>query len=113
MAITEAPERLALEPIVQRPVRSGRGVGVAFDVGNHLIIGLLALLCVVPFVLVTIASFSAETSLEQIGIWFVPQKWSTLPYEAILKSGDILRSYEISVGVTAVGTTLSILLMSA
>jgi ABC-type glycerol-3-phosphate transport system permease component len=110
------------EPIGAAPeTTSARGwrrisrsrTGFVFDIANHLVIGVLALACVVPFILVVIASFSAETSLEQIGIWFVPLRWSTLPYEAILKSGDILRSYELSVAITAVGTSLGVLLMSA
>src|SRR5689334_5374378 len=86
-------------------VRSGRGL--IFDIANHTLLGALALLCVLPFILVVIASFSAEKSLNDIGIWFIPTQWSILPYQIIFQSSDILRSYEISIGVTVVGTSLS------
>jgi putative aldouronate transport system permease protein len=113
----ERAESLSPTPIVtvsggRSPLARGR-TGLAFDVVNHVLLGLLALACVVPFILVVIASFSSENSLEQIGIWFVPLQWSTLPYDAILKSGDILRSYELSIAITVVGTSLGVLLMSA
>jgi putative aldouronate transport system permease protein len=88
-------------------------LGRIFDVLNHATIGLIALFCLAPLVLVVIGSFSAEKSLERIGIWFVPLQWSTLPYQVIVQSGTIVRSYEISVGVTVIGTALSVLLMSA
>jgi ABC-type glycerol-3-phosphate transport system permease component len=94
-------------------VRSRSTVGTAFDVVNHLILASMALVCLVPFILVIVASFSSETSLETVGIWFVPKQWSTLAFEVISRSGNIVRAYTISVGVTVTGTSLGVLLMSA
>ena len=42
----------------------------------HLILGLFALACIIPFVFVIIISFSSEDSIRQIGYSFSPVAWS-------------------------------------
>lgn len=73
----------------------------------------LALACVLPVVLVIIVSFTHNDSLIDRGYSFVPAKWSLIAYESLFKDyGTILRAYGVSVGITAVGTVLSVLLMA-
>ena len=75
----------------------------------HLILGIFALACIIPFVFVIIISFSSEDSIRQIGYSFTPTAWSTAAYTQVFNLGDALwRSYFNSFFITIVGTVLSV-----
>lgn len=75
----------------------------------HTVLGLFALLCIVPFLFVIIISFTSEDSIRQIGYSFMPLSWSTQAYRYVFQLGDALwRSYFNSFLITAVGTCLSV-----
>ena len=75
----------------------------------HLVLGLFALLCILPFLFVIIISFSSEESIRQIGYSFAPVSWSTQAYHYVFQLGGALwRSYFNSFLITAVGTVLSV-----
>lgn len=83
----------------------GPGAQAAF----HIVLGLFALLCIVPFVFVIIISFTSEDSIRQIGYSFMPLSWSTQAYSYVFQLGDALwRSYFNSFLITTVGTVLSV-----
>ena len=74
----------------------------------HIILGLFALGCVIPFLFVVIISFSSEESIRTIGYSFVPQEWSLETYQyAFEKLPQIWRSFFNSIFITVVGTVLS------
>lgn len=73
------------------------------------ILGLLALVCVLPMILVVIVSFSSEQSIFENGYSFFPSEFSLAAYEYFLKLGDqIFRSYGISLFVTVFGSLFSL-----
>ena len=75
----------------------------------HVILGLFALCCIVPFLFVIVISFSAEDSISRIGYSFVPAAWSLDAYRQVLSLGDALwRSYFNSFLITVIGTLLSV-----
>lgn len=75
----------------------------------HIVLGLFALLCIVPFIFVIIISFTSEDSIRQIGYSFMPLSWSTQAYKYVFQLGDALwRSYFNSFLITTVGTVLSV-----
>jgi len=77
----------------------------------HALFILLALLCVVPFIFVIIISFSASSSIQEIGYSFFPKKWSLDAYRYIAEAKDsILRAYGVSIVITVAGTVLGLLL---
>lgn len=77
----------------------------------HLILGLFALFCIVPFLFVIIISFTSEESIRQIGYSFLPMEWSVEAFDYVLRMGDMLwRSYFNSFYITVVGTVLSVLI---
>lgn len=85
-------------------------ISLPTEVVFQLIVGLFSLLCVIPFIFVTIISFSAESSIREIGFSFVPNALSLEAYEYVFKYGDQLwRSYFNSFFVTIVGTAISVL----
>lgn len=76
-----------------------------------LILGLFALLCIIPFVFVVIISFTGESSISSQGYSFFPLSWSLDAYRQVLRLGDLLwRSYFNSFLITIVGTVLSVTL---
>ena len=77
----------------------------------HVILGLFALRCIIPFVFVIIIAFSSEESIRQIGYSFQPLSWSTGAFSyAFSRLPQIWRSYFNSILVTVVGTVLSTLM---
>ncbi len=84
-----------------------------FEKTSHLVLLLWSLFCLIPFILLIIASLSSEKSIGQIGYSFLPQEFSLSAYEYLFKhSGQILSAYGITLFVTAVGTFSSLLLTS-
>ena len=90
----------------QAPLNAfGPGAQVLF----HVVLGLFALMCIVPFLFVIIISFTSEDSIRQIGYSFMPLSWSTQAYSYVFRLGDALwRSYFNSFLITVVGTVLSV-----
>lgn len=75
----------------------------------HVVLGLFALACIVPFLFVIIISFTSEESIRQIGFSFVPMSLGTQAYGYVFKIGDQLwRSYFNSFLITVAGTALSV-----
>lgn len=75
-----------------------------------IILGLFCLLCIVPFIFVAIISFTAESSIREIGFSFFPKAFSVEAYRYVFELGDQLwRSYFNSFFTTIVGTVLSLL----
>ena len=75
----------------------------------HVILGLFALACIIPFIFVIIISFSSEDSIRTIGYSFLPAAWSLDAYRQVLSLGDALwRSYFNSFFITIVGTVVSV-----
>jgi putative aldouronate transport system permease protein len=65
----------------------------------------LSILCVVPLLLVVVSSFTSEKALYTYGYSLFPSEVSTGAYQYLLASKDkLLRSYNLSFLVTAVGT---------
>ena len=95
-----------------KPKKSGtrlnsfsRGTEACF----HVLLGLFALLCILPFVFVVIISFTSEDSIRQIGYSFAPLQWSLQAYHYVFDLGDALwRSYFNSFYITVLGALLSV-----
>lgn len=68
-----------------------------------------ALACVLPIILMAVASFTDNDILNTQGYSFFPEKWSLAAYEFLFtQSTAIIRSMGISLLVTVVGTVLGI-----
>ena len=81
-----------------------------FETISTVILGILAVIALLPIILIVIASFTDETTLLRNGYSFFPEKWSTDAYVYMLQQGaTIFRAYGISVAVTIIGTVISVL----
>ena len=77
----------------------------------HVIVGLFSVCCIIPFLFVIVISFSAESSIREIGYSFLPNAWSTATYSyAVQRLPQIWRSYFNSIFITVIGTFLSTLM---
>lgn len=86
---------------------------LALDVIGFITVGIFALLCVIPFYVIVIASFTSESSLTVNGYSLIIRDFSTQAYELILRDPmKIVRAYRNTIGVTLAGTTLAVLLAS-
>ena len=95
------------------PKRKIRMTGdqVAVSVFGYLMIGLFALICLAPFYLILIASFTPENDMIRYGYPILPGNISTEAYALCLKNPlSILRAYGLTAGVTFVGTFLAVLM---
>ncbi len=72
---------------------------------------ILALATVLPAVFVTIISFSAESSVNQIGYSFVPLSWGVDAYKYLWALRErVGRAFLNSIGITLAGTLLGLTL---
>ncbi len=73
----------------------------------------LSIAFLMPVVLVFVVSFTHNDSLLSRGYSFFPDKWSLIAYESLFKDSiTLVRSYGVSIGLTVVGTMISVLFMA-
>lgn len=73
--------------------------------GLNLIMIFAALLCLIPFALIVMSSFSDNSFIVRYGYTLWPRKWSFAAYAYLAdRSNTILRAYGVSVAVTLLGT---------
>ncbi len=75
----------------------------------HLFMTILVLCCVLPFLLMVMASFTEEQTLLRNGYSFFPEKFSLETYQYILRSAKtIFHGYFMTILVTVIGTVCNI-----
>jgi len=88
-------------------------IGPVTNVFFNIIMLILVVMCIVPLMLVVAISFSAEKSLQLYGYQLIPKIFSLEGYAFLLQNKDtMLRTLYMSVVVTAIGTSLGIILNS-
>jgi putative aldouronate transport system permease protein len=76
---------------------------------GYAVVGLFALVAAFPFAMLLVNSFSSEHAILNYGYGFWPREPTTAAYELIFQYPQkMARTYAISVGVTAVGTFVSL-----
>lgn len=77
----------------------------------NFILLIVSFLALMPFVLLVIASFTDEQVALADGYSYFPAKWSTAAYGYIISQASMIgRAYCMTIVVTAIGTSLSIIL---
>ena len=86
----------------------------ALKITAHIILGLFCAMAIIPFWLLIASSFSDSNYAIREGYHFVPRELSVNAYQCILREADqIGRAYVITILVTAIGTSVGILISSA
>lgn len=84
-----------------------------FYVICYTVVALMALICLIPFILLISGSFTSEQYIRFHGYSLIPGEFSTEAYKIIFKTPQrILRAYGVSICITAIGTFLGLLLTS-
>ena len=91
-------------------VKKGKDA-IAVNVLGYVLIGLFALVCVIPFYLIIVASFTDESALIRDGYPLLPSiiDFSVQSYVLCLKNPvSILMAYGTTFGVTIIGTAIAV-----
>jgi putative aldouronate transport system permease protein len=76
-------------------------------------LGLVALFCLVPFIMIVSGSFSSEETIVQNGFSILPQDFSLEAYKTVFKDPFVVyRAYATTIGLTAAGTVVGLLLQT-
>ncbi len=79
----------------------------------YTVVGLVALICLIPFLLLISGSFTSEQYIRFHGFSLIPGEFSTEAYAIIFKTPErIIRAYGVSIFITIVGTFLGLFLIS-
>jgi len=78
-------------------------------VSVYVVLLIISLQCLIPFILLFVSSFTEEAALVQKGYSFFPAKWSMDAYQYLWTCrSSIFHAYVISLGITILGTVLSL-----
>lgn len=80
-----------------------------FQTISYVLLALIALFCLIPFIVMLAGSFSSEDAVLKDGYWFWPRDFSLQAYDFIFRyPEDVLNAFKVSVIVAVVGTALSL-----
>lgn len=89
------------------------GDEIALNIIAYSLTTIMALLCLLPFLMVLSGSFSSEEAVTNFGFSLFPQDLSLEAYKTVfIKPGVVLRAYVNTISLTLVGTALGLLLQT-
>ena len=96
------PSLVATRPVwMEKP-------NLALRVSKFVILVTIVIVMLFPFVYILSISFAGPQDINGVSVPLIPQHPTLAAYASILAGGVVLRSLEVSIGVTVVGTTVSI-----
>ncbi|MEK8130331.1 carbohydrate ABC transporter permease [Paenibacillus filicis] len=79
-----------------------------FDGLNIVLLGLFALITIVPFIYIVAGSFATQKELLEKGFILFPTEFSLSAYEFIFSTSTLMRSMGVTIFITIVGTLINI-----
>ena len=93
--------------------KSGRKKISGVNVVGYLFCGLIALVCLIPFIMVLAASFTSEEAISLYGFSLWPTEFSLEAYKAVFKSPAVVaKAYLVTITLTLAGTAIGLLLQT-
>ena len=84
-----------------------------FSIICYIVIGLFAVACLFPFVLMITSSFMTENEIVSEGYKLFPKEWTASAYVYLLDNPKkLLDAYKTTIIITVVGTILGLVIMS-
>lgn len=84
-----------------------------FNIVSYTVITIVSLVCLIPFLLVVVGSFTDEKEIIMNGYSLFPSKLSLAAYSTALKEPiAILRAYGVTISLTVIGTTLGLFIVA-
>lgn len=82
---------------------------LSLNIIGYIVIIAFTIICLYPFLLLVVGSFTAEGEVYRNGYSIFPKEYSLNAYRALLKNPDkILNAYGITIFVTACGTVIGV-----
>jgi ABC-type sugar transport system, permease component len=76
----------------------------------YIVVGLFAILTVLPFLYVLAGSFATERELTERAFFIIPRQFSINAYSYIISSGEIFKGLRNSLYLTVVGTAVNMIM---
>lgn len=93
-------------------VKTGKDV-VALNIIAYTFCGVMALMCLVPFLMILAGSFSSETAITQNGFSLWVQDFSFEAYKTVFRDPSVVfKAYGVTICLTAFGTIVGLLLQT-
>ena len=84
-----------------------------FNILRYTLIALVAIICLIPFLMVVVGSFTAEKEIIANGFSFFPKELSLEAYKTALKEPmAILRAYGVTASLTVIGTAIGLFIVA-
>lgn len=100
------------EKVKYNKIKKGKDQ-IALDIIAYSFCGIVALLCLIPFWMIFVGSFSSEMAITKNGFSLFVQDFSLEAYKTVFKDPMVvLRAYANTIGLTIVGTALGLLLQT-
>ncbi len=80
-----------------------------FDTANVIVLGVFALVTVIPFLYVIAGSFATQHELLERGFILFPTEFSLSAYEFIFSTSTLVRSLLVTIFITVVGTLINLI----
>lgn len=75
--------------------------------------GLMALLCLIPFIMIIAGSFSSEMAITENGFSLLPQDFTLEAYKTVFKNPmTVAKAYAVTIILTGIGTVVGLLLQT-
>ncbi|MCL6459778.1 MAG: carbohydrate ABC transporter permease [Gorillibacterium sp.] len=86
---------------------------IVFNLIGYTIITILSVVCLLPFLLIVIGSFTSENEIIAEGFKLLPDKLTFEAYRSVFSdAGQITKAYQVTVLLTLTGTTIGLFLTS-
>ncbi len=86
---------------------------IALNIIAYAFCGVVAMLCLVPFWMILVGSFSSEAEIAKNGFSLFIQDFSLEAYKTVFKDPMVVfRAYANTIGLTIAGTTLGLLMQT-
>lgn len=86
---------------------------ILFNVIAYIIITIVALVCLLPFIMLVSGSFTSEQVIRFEGYSILPKQFTTEAYSLIFKNPwTVVRAYGVTIFITAVGTACGLFLLT-
>ncbi|SHJ82624.1 putative aldouronate transport system permease protein [Anaerocolumna jejuensis DSM 15929] len=93
-------------------IKTGSDV-IALNIIAYVLLGTIALFCLVPFIMIVSGSFSSEAAITKNGFSILPQDFSLEAYKSVFKDPIVVfRAYATTIGLTVVGTVVGLLVQT-
>ena len=91
-----------------RKVKMGTAA-IVFNIIGYILVGLVAIICLLPFIMLISGSFSSEQAIRFTGYGLLPKEFTLEAYRIVFKYPEkIARAYGVSIFITVTGTVLGL-----